>query len=121
MHSFLLPCPALLAHLRNIGEGWAGALSLILFGVFACFTVRRTGTLWFAVGFHAAGDYAETFLFSVPDSGTLARGQLLHSSLHGPAWLTGGSIGPEGSLFEFVTVILAFVIFAYLYPANAAK
>lgn len=108
-------------HLRNIGEGWAGALSVMLFGIFACFTLRRTGTLWFAVGFHAATDYAETFLFSVPDSGTFASGQLLHSILHGPAWLTGGSIGPEGSLFEFVTLIWAFVIFAYLHPANAGQ
>ena len=105
-------------HLGNVGESWPGALSVMLFGIFACFTLRRTGSLWFAVGFHAATDYAETFLFSIPDSGMSATGQLLHSNLHGPAWLTGGTIGPEGGLFEFVFIGLAFVVFAWLYPAR---
>jgi len=105
-------------HLGNIGEGWVGALSVMMFGVLACFTLRRTGSLWFAIGLHAAIDYAETFIYSVPDSGTLATGQLLHSSLHGPTWLTGGTIGPQGSVLEFVTAGLAFVLFAWLYPAK---
>ena len=59
-------------HLSNPGEGWVGALSVSLFGVFGCLTLRRTGSLWFAIGLHAAGDYAETFIFSVPDSGMMA-------------------------------------------------
>jgi len=105
-------------HLGNVGEGWVGALSVTLFGLLGCFTLRRTGSLWFAIGLHAAVDYTETFIFSVPDSGALATGQLLHASLHGPTWLTGGTIGPEGSVLEFVTTGLAFVLFAWLYPAN---
>jgi membrane protease YdiL (CAAX protease family) len=105
-------------HLGNAGEGWVGALSVALFGLFACFTLRRTGNLWFAIGFHAATDYAETFLFSTPDSGLLARGHLLNSSFHGPRWLTGGTIGPEGSAIDFVVIAVAFIAFAKLYPAK---
>ncbi|HYA89397.1 MAG TPA: CPBP family intramembrane glutamic endopeptidase, partial [archaeon] len=103
-------------HLTNPGEGWVGALSVFTFGIFACLTLQRTGNLWFAVGFHAAGDYAETFIYSTPDSGLLAKGHLLNSSFHGPNWLTGGTIGPEGSAIDFVVFALAFVAFVLLYP-----
>lgn len=106
------------AHLGNPREDWAGALSVMLFGLFACLTLRRTGSLWFAVGFHAAVDYAETFIFSVPDSGMLAAGHLLNSSFHGPRWLTGGAVGPEASVLEFVLCAIALLLFAWLYPAK---
>jgi hypothetical protein len=106
-------------HLFNPNEGWAGALSVFLFGMFTCLTLRRTGNLWFAIGFHAAGDYAETFIYSVPDSGYVATGHLLSSNLHpAPRWLTGGSIGPEGSLFAFVLLGIAFCLFAWRYPGE---
>jgi membrane protease YdiL (CAAX protease family) len=108
-------------HLFNAGEGWVGALSVMIFALFACFTLRRTGNLWFAIGFHAAGDYAESFLYSVPDSGNLIPGHLLHSSIHGSKWLTGGSIGPEGSVLVFVMFALSFLLFAWLYPAKESQ
>jgi hypothetical protein len=103
-------------HLRNPGEGKVGALSVVVVGLFFCLTLRRTGNLWFAVGLHAAFDWGETFLFSVPDSGFLASGHLLNSSFHGPAWLTGGTIGPEGSVMAFVVVGIAAVLFVIVYP-----
>ncbi len=108
-------------HLPNPGEGWVGALSVFVFGLFACFTLKRTGSLWFAIGLHAAADYAETFLYSVPDSGMLAKGHLLNSALQGPRWLTGGSVGPEGSVMDFLVFLIAFALFAWLYPASPRK
>jgi uncharacterized protein len=102
-------------HLNNSGENLIGALEVFLFAIFGCLTLRRTGALWFAIGFHAAADYAETFLFSVPDSGFRASGTLLHSSLHGPAWLTGGKVGPEASLFSMAMLGLAMFGFQFLY------
>jgi uncharacterized protein len=105
------------AHLSNSGEGWVGALSVFALGMFGCFALRRTGNLWFIIGFHAATDYAETFLYSTPDSGLLAQGHLLQSSFHGPKWLTGGTIGPEGSMMEFVVFFLAFLLFNWVYPS----
>jgi CAAX protease family protein len=105
-------------HLSNQGEGWVGALSVFVFGIFGCFTLRRTGNLWFIIGFHAASDYAETFIYSTPDSGLLAQGHLLNSTFHGPRWLTGGTIGPEGSVMDFVVFILAFALFNWAYPAK---
>jgi uncharacterized protein len=103
-------------HLGNPGEDWVGALAAALIGLFFCFTVRRTGTLWLAVGLHAGWDYAETFLYSVPNSGLVATGHLLRSSFHGPAWLTGGAVGPEGSALVFAVIAALFIVFDFLYP-----
>jgi hypothetical protein len=103
-------------HLFNRGEDKVGALSVFVIGMFFCLTLRRTGNLWFAVGLHAAFDWGETFLFSVPDSGLVAPGHLLNSSFHGPAWLTGGTVGPEGSVMAFVVVGIAAAIFTVVYP-----
>jgi membrane protease YdiL (CAAX protease family) len=99
-------------HRSNPGETMAGLMGAGFIGLFFCLTLRRTGSLWFAVGFHAAWDWAESFFYSVPDSGTVAPGHLLKTSLHGPAWLTGGSAGPEGSALLFVLVALLWIAFA---------
>ena len=109
--AIVLSCAFGLIHLRNGGEQWPGLLAAAAIGFFFCLTLRRTGNLWFAVGFHAAWDWGETFFYSVPDSGTVSPGHLLSSSLHGPPWLSGGSVGPEGSVLCFVVIALIWVIF----------
>jgi uncharacterized protein len=111
-----LSCVFGLTHSQNAGEQWPGLLAAAAIGFFFCLTLQRTGTLWFAVGFHAAWDWAETFLYSVPDSGTLFPGHLLKSSFHGPHWLTGGVVGPEGSVLCFVVIGIVWVVFARVYP-----
>jgi len=104
------------SHLKNPGESWTGALAAGLIGLFFCLTLRRTGSLWFAVGFHAAWDWGESFFYSVPDSGTISPGHLLSSSFHGSRWITGGSVGPEGSVLCFVVIAVAWVAFEKVYP-----
>jgi hypothetical protein len=103
-------------HRGNQGEQWNGLLAAGLIGLFFCLTLRRTGNLWFAVGFHATWDWGESYFYSVPDSGMIAPGHLLRSSLHGAAWISGGSVGPEGSLFCFVVIALLWVAFDRMYP-----
>ncbi len=105
-----------LIHLRNGGEQWPGLLAAAFIGLFFCLTLRRTGSLWFAIGFHAAWDWGESFLYSVPDSGTVSPGHLLSSSLQGPSWLSGGSVGPEGSVLCFVVIALIWATFHMVYP-----
>lgn len=106
------------SHLGNRGEDIVGAVSVFVVGMFFCLTLRRTGNLWFAVGMHASFDWGETFLFSVPNSGIVAPGHLLNSSFHGPVWLTGGTVGPEGSVMAFVVVALAAAVFSRVFPAR---
>jgi uncharacterized protein len=105
-------------HLWNPGESVVGALGAAAIGLFFCLTLARTASLWFAVGMHAAWDWGESFLYSVPDSGMLANGRLLRPSFHGPGWLTGGSVGPEGSVLLFVLIALMWALFARIYPAR---
>ncbi len=102
-------------HLGNPGEAWVGALSAGLIGMFLAFTFRRTGSLWWAVGFHQAFDWGETFLYSVPNSGLRTPGHLLNSHFQGPRWLTGGTVGPEGSVLVFLLILLLFVVFDRMY------
>jgi membrane protease YdiL (CAAX protease family) len=84
----------------------------------AALSLRRTGSIWFAIGMHASWDWGETYLYSVPDSGMVAPGHLLNSSFHGPAWITGGTVGPEGSAFAFLTLVLWAVAIHFLFPAK---
>jgi hypothetical protein len=117
----VLSCVFGLIHLQNAGEQWPGVLAAAVIGFFFCLTLRRTGSLWFAVGFHAAWDWGETFFYSVPDSGTIFPGHLLKSSFHGPRWLTGGMVGPEGSLLCFLVIAVVWVGFAGVYRGVAGK
>jgi membrane protease YdiL (CAAX protease family) len=103
-------------HSGNSGEAKAGLVAAGLIGFFFCLTLRRTGSLWWAIGFHMSWDWSESFLYSVPDSGGVAPGHLLSSSFHGPVWLTGGSVGPEGSALIFVLLIGLWVVFDRTHP-----
>ena len=103
-------------HGANSGETKVGLVAAGLIGFFFCLTLRRTGDLWWAVGFHMSWDWGESFLFSVPDSGGMMPGHLLNSSFHGPAWLTGGTVGPEGSYVVFGVIAAMWVVFDRMYP-----
>jgi uncharacterized protein len=105
-------------HRFNPGETWMGELGAMAIGLFFCLTLRRTGSLWLAVGMHASWDWAESYLYSVPDSGGLAPGHLLNSSFHGSRWLTGGSVGPEGSVLLFVLIALLWLVFDRVYKTR---
>jgi uncharacterized protein len=107
-------------HLGNPGEARFGAFTAGAFGLFCVFTLRRTGSIWFAVGTHCTWDWGETFFYSVPDSGVLATGHLMNSSFHGPAWLTGGLVGPEGSVFAVIVLAVAALGVHYIFPAPSA-
>jgi membrane protease YdiL (CAAX protease family) len=119
--ALVLSCMFGLIHLRNEGEQWRGLLAAASIGLFFCLTLRRTGSLWFAVGFHAAWDWGETFFYSVPDSGMVAPGHLLRSSLHGADWLSGGSVGPEGSVLCFGVIALLWIMFERMYPKTNVR
>jgi len=119
--AILLSCSFGAVHLGNPGEGWVGAAGVVMIGLIFAFALRRTGNLWLVVGWHASFDFGETFLYSVPNSGIVFEGHLSNASLHGAKWLTGGTVGPEGSVFSFLTMgILAFAIHLLL-PAKKTE
>ena len=103
-------------HLNNRGEAWYGAAMAGSFGVLAAFSLQRTGNIWFPIGMHATWDWSETFFYSVPDSGFLAKGHLFNSTFHGPTWLTGGTVGPEGSVFAFLVLLIGGIGIHFIFP-----
>ncbi|MGA9885779.1 MAG: CPBP family intramembrane glutamic endopeptidase [Candidatus Acidiferrales bacterium] len=105
-------------HLINPGESIYGAVMAGCFGLLAAFTLWRSGNIWFAIGLHTAWDWGETFFYSVRDSGLPAAGHYLNSMFRGPVWLTGGSVGPEGSAIVFVVLALAAVGVHLLFPRS---
>jgi membrane protease YdiL (CAAX protease family) len=105
------------AHAGNSGEALLGLVGVFAVGLLACLMLRRTGDLWFPIGFHFSWDYAESFIFGVPDSGNVATGHLLSTHMHGAKWLTGGPVGPEGSVLAFVLLGLTTFAFHRVYPS----
>ncbi|HEV3482311.1 MAG TPA: type II CAAX endopeptidase family protein [Candidatus Acidoferrales bacterium] len=106
-------------HLGNKGEAEFGAAMAGAFGLLAAFTLRRTGDLWFAIGMHGAWDWGESFFYGVPDSGVVLKGHLMNASFHGPAWLTGGTVGPEGSVLAAAVLVLAAIGIHYIFARQA--
>jgi len=94
---------------------WLGGLNIALGGGLFCLLVRGTGNLWMAIGAHAAIDWTEAFVYGVPVSGTSVPGALLHPLLPGPAWLSGGPAGPEGSIvFTVATLPVAWALWRWM-------
>jgi membrane protease YdiL (CAAX protease family) len=105
-------------HGMNPGETPLGLVDTVGAGLLFCLFIRCTGSLWFAIGFHGAWDYAENFLFGTADSGTRCVGTLLISAPRGNVYLSGGVAGPEGSLFCTALLLLAGVLaFIFMRPA----
>ncbi len=104
-----------LAHATNPGETPFGLFSVVLFGLLFCLFLRRTGNLWWAVGFHAGWDWGQTFFYGVPDSGLAPYHNLFNSTFNGPRWLTGGSVGPEASVFTPIVLAIVAILFIRVY------
>lgn len=102
-------------HLANPGENKFGIVMVFIDGMAMCFSLWRTGDLWWAIGNHAAWDWGETFLFATPNSGMHAQNVLMHPSFHGPLLLAGGTAGPEGSVLVLISEALFIISVALIY------
>jgi uncharacterized protein len=93
-------------HASNRGESPIGLLTVVLVAMVFCLSLWRTGSLWWAIGFHAAWDWSESFLYGVADSGLMAQHHLYTTHPIGKPILSGGATGPEGSIFIIPILIL---------------
>jgi uncharacterized protein len=94
-------------HLFNKGETAVGIIAAGTAGLVFAYSLYRTCSLFWAIGAHAGWDWAQSYFYGTPDSGQLVYGHLFGTTPNGAAWLSGGAVGPEGSIF----VILAFAFF----------
>lgn len=87
------------AHTTNPGESPVGLVSAGLVGLVFCLSIWYTGSLWWAVGFHAAWDWGQSYFYGTLDSGVAVKGHLFSVHSAGTLLWSGGKTGPEGSIF----------------------
>jgi membrane protease YdiL (CAAX protease family) len=99
-----------LSHGSNPGESPIGLLSAGLAALVFCFSLWRTGSLWWAIGFHTSWDWGQSFLYGVADSGMMGQHHLLATHPVGKPIMSGGTTGPEGSVYTLAVLALASLI-----------
>jgi uncharacterized protein len=104
-------------HGHNPGESPVGLFSAGAIGLVFCISLWYTGSLWWAVGFHAAWDWGESYFYGTADSGMIARGHLFSEHPVGKLLWSGGATGPEGSILVVpLLLILAAAMFLWWGP-----
>jgi membrane protease YdiL (CAAX protease family) len=78
---------------------------IFVLGLIICISVRITGSLWWAVGWHAAFDFGQLFIIGTRNGGRVPQGRLFDVTFTGPAWITGGELGTEASYFMIPAVL----------------
>lgn len=91
------------------GENIWDVITLMGLSLWLCYTVLRTGTLWFAVGFHIAYDFMQLFVIGTPNGTQIPQGRMFDVTFNGPAWLTGGVLGTEASLLMYPLILAIWV------------
>ncbi len=103
-----------LIHGNNPGETPVGLFSAGAVGLLFCLSIWYMRSLWWAVGFHAAWDWGESFFWGTSDSGLVVQGHLFNEQPAGSPLLSGGVTGPEGSLLVFpVLLVCALLMFGW--------
>lgn len=105
-----------LGHSSNPGESPIGLVSAGLAGLVFCLSLWRTGSLWWAIGFHTSWDWSQSFLYGVADSGLMVQHHLFATHPVGRPILSGGATGPEGSSFIFGIFALIVLIIFFTLP-----
>lgn len=95
-----------LAHIFNPNPTALGLVNIALAGVFLGIAFYAPGGIWTAWGAHL-GWNATLAALDAPVSGLPFRIPWIDYQPGGPAWLTGGSFGPEGGLLATATIALA--------------
>lgn len=94
----------------------ASVLVSFFLGWVLALAVLRTRALWVSWGFHFAWVAVMGILFGLPIAGALNgnASPVLITNAVGPAWISGGGQGPEGSAFAvLVSFLLLFVMVHY--------
>jgi uncharacterized protein len=107
-------------HHANAGESPIGLVSAGAIGLVFCLSLWYTGSLWWAVGFHAAWDWGQSYFYGTADSGLIVRGHLFTEHPVGRILWSGGTTGPEGSVL-ILPLILLVAIAMFLWWGPRAK
>ena len=108
-------------HLTKPHENAIDIGMIFILGLALCLSVRRTGTLWWAVGWHTAFDFGQFFIIGTRNGGQSPVGHLFDVTFNGPAWINGGELGTEASLFMIPAAIVTFIYVQRYLRVKAAE
>ena len=93
-------------HLANPGATPLAGATVTVAGLMFCALYALTGRLWVPIGLHLAWNLAQGYLFGAAVSGDDLGGSIAVSTARpgAAAWLTGGTFGPEASVFALILV-----------------
>jgi membrane protease YdiL (CAAX protease family) len=93
-------------HLANPSASPLAGANVAVAGLMFCALYALTGRLWVPIGLHLAWNFAQGYLFGATVSGTTLGGSVAISTARpgAPTWITGGTFGPEASVFAFILV-----------------
>jgi hypothetical protein len=97
-------------HLSNPGASVWGLTVTVAIGVVLSATYLRTRALWLPWGIHFAWNTVLGLLLGLPVSGLRLFNVVIHTSVTGPKWLTGGSYGIEASAPGAFAVVMGLVL-----------
>lgn len=109
-------CFGALHYFTKPNERWEDFACTGLLAFLLSITIRRTGDLAFAIGWHAAFDFGNMYFWAGRNAGEFAEGRLFATAWPGPDWLTGGLLGPEASWMIFVVIAGLFLVFTRFVP-----
>jgi len=101
-------------HIPNAGETVVGITGVMIRAMFYCLLLRLTGSLWLGIGFHAAWDWAQSYLYGTPQSGHVMQGHWFSTHPMGAPSMSGGNVGPEGSLLWGPPFVLGLLVFFWV-------
>ena len=101
------------------GENIWDVITLVSLSLLLSYSMLRTGTLWFAVGFHISFDYMQLFVIGTKNGNQVPVGHLLDATFNGPQWLTGGVLGTEASVLMYPAIAVLWLYVWWRYRANS--
>ena len=106
-----------LGHVFNPGFSPYVAFNLFLSGIVLAGGVVATKRLWWPIGLHLTWNYFQGYIFGFPVSGLTNTGSvsLFITKVNAPAWLFGGSFGPEGGVVTTAAFAAALVFLWVVY------
>jgi hypothetical protein len=107
-------------HLANPHASVFGFINTATIGALLALAYLRSRALWMPWGVHFGWNFTLGLVFGLPVSGLTQFAVVVHTTAHGPFWLTGGSYGIEASRVGTVAIILGCFALVWLVPASPA-
>ena len=98
-----------LVHITNPNAGLLSTAIIVLFGYLRIYGYLATGQLWLSMGMHIGWNFFQGPVFGYAASGQ-ETASLISQTPAGPAWLSGGAFGPEGSILIIPVIGLALLV-----------